>query len=249
MLKRIIPILLVENQELIKTIKFKNPTYIGDLLNSVKIYNELEVDELVILDKSASRNGIDFDLISQFANESFSPLSYGGGIKKINDIEKLLRLGIEKVIISSSSIDKSFVKEAVSTFGGSTITICLDYKCEGITNRVYVNNGLAKTEFILESLMSDLADLGVGEFIVHSIDRDGTYLGYDLKLIESFINNFNNPVVVCGGCQSITDVKNAFNSKVSGAAAGSLFVYYSNIKGILINYPTQNELIEIGIKR
>jgi cyclase len=249
MLKRIIPILLVENQELIKTIKFSSPTYIGDLLNSIKIYNELEVDELAILDKSARRNGIDFEMIRQFANESFSPLSYGGGIKKIGDIERLLRLGIEKVVISSASIDKSFIKEAVSTFGSSTITICIDYRNELKNKRVYINNGLVKTDYNLELFMSELADLGVGEFILQSIENDGMYSGYDLLLIETLTKRFSNPIVICGGCRNIEDIKNAFDYNVSGAAAGSLFVYYSKLKGILINYPTQNELSQIGIKR
>jgi cyclase len=247
MIKRVIPILLVENGELIKTVKFDSPKYIGDLLNSVKIYNELEVDELCVLDKSAKMKGINFELIKQFVNECFSPVSYGGGIKDVNDIEKILKIGVEKVIICSSLTDYSFIENAVKTYGSSTIVACIDYKLVNDTRIVF--NGDKNNNLVVEELIKKINQIGVGEIILQSIDRDGTYLGYDLNFIKEVISTINNPIVVAGGCKDLLDIKEAFLNGVSGAAAGSLFVYYTNAKGILINYPNGYEFEEVDIKR
>lgn len=249
MLKRIIPILLVENKELIKTIQFSKPTYIGDLLNSIKIYNELEVDELCILDKSAKKNGIDFEMIQEFTNECFSPISYGGGISKLEDISKLLRIGIEKVVISSHATNLDFILSAIATFGSSTISVCIDYKTINGKQFVFVENGSKNTGLELKNFLKSLATNGVGEFIFQCIDKDGTYSGYDLNLIKNLMKPYQNPAVILGGCSGILDIKQAFQIGFSGAAAGSLFVYYTNLKGILINYPHENELIENKITR
>jgi cyclase len=249
MLKRIIPILLVDNQELIKTIKFDNPTYIGDVLNSIKIYNELQVDELCILDKSARQNEINFNLIKELAIESFFPLSYGGGIKDLYSIEKLLRLGVEKVVLCSEAFNYEFVQSAISNFGSSTITVCVDYKEINKEKIVFINNGLKNMNIEISKFVDKLVNIEVGEIIVQSIDNDGTYQGYDFDLLNELTNKFNNPFVISGGCKDLSDIYQAFKSNASGAAAGSLFVYYTNTKGILVNYPTNDELIENGIIR
>lgn len=249
MLKRIIPTLLVQNRELIKTINFSNPTYIGDLLNSVKIYNELQVDELCVLDKSARKNGINFEMIREFANEAFSPVSYGGGINQLDQIEKLLRIGIEKIVLSTAALDYNFVKEAVNTFGSSTITVCIDYKLVKDKELVLVENGTKNTDLEVDTHLSNLNELRVGEVILQSIERDGTYSGYDLKLLKRISEKVNNPIVISGGCSSLLNMKQAFDDNASGVAAGSLFVYYTNKKGILINYPTQEELLTQEIER
>lgn len=249
MFKRIIPTLLVENHELIKTVKFSNPTYIGDLLNSVKIYNELEVDELCILDKSARRNGINFKMIQEFANESFSPVSYGGGISKLEQIEELLRIGIEKIIICSSAVNFEFVSNAVRTYGSSTISVCIDYKFINSKRIVYIANGQKNTNLEAISFMENLSDLNVGEIIIQSVDNDGTYNGYDLSFFSEISEKCKNPIVISGGCKDLMDIKHAFECGASGAAAGSLFVYYTFLKGILINYPTQEELYLSDINR
>jgi cyclase len=249
MLKRIIPTLLVENKELIKTVKFSNPTYIGDLLNSVKIYNELEVDELCILDKSARKNGINYKMIQEFANESFSPVSYGGGISKLEQIEELLRIGIEKTIICSSAVNYDFVSSAVKTFGSSTISVCLDYKIINSIRTICIANGRRNTNIDAISFFENLSNLNVGEIIIQSIDNDGTYNGYDLSFLRDISAKCKNPIVISGGCRDLMDIKNAFECGASGAAAGSLFVYYTSLKGILINYPTQEELLYSEINR
>ena len=249
MLKRIIPTLLVENTELIKTVKFSKKRYIGDLLNSVKIYNELEVDELCILDKSARKQGINYKMIQEFANEAFSPVSYGGGISTIEQIEELLRIGIEKTIICSNALNFDFVRDAVRTFGTSTISVCLDYKMINSKKIIFIENGQKNTNIEVIAFLEILSKMNVGEIIVQNIDNDGTYEGYDLSLIRDVTTSFKNPILISGGCKDLYDIKCAFEHGVSGAAAGSLFVYYTNSKGILINYPTQDELLFSGINR
>ena len=249
MLKRIIPTILIENKEVIKTIRFSRPTYIGDLLNTIKIYNELQVDELCILDKSAKINGINFPMIEQFTNEAFSPISYGGGIANMKDIGELLRIGIEKVVISTNATNYGFIESAVKTYGSSTISICIDYKLLGQKRIVFVENGKKNTSIEVMKYLRKLSSLGVGEFILQSIDRDGTYNGYDTNFLKDVVFKYNNPIVVSGGCSNLLDIKKAFDLEVSGTAAGSLFVYYTNKKGVLINYPDLDELIDIGVVR
>jgi cyclase len=246
-MKRVIPILLVDNGELIKTVKFKSSTYIGDLLNSVKIYNELEVDEICVLDKSASKNGINFELISQFVNECFSPVSYGGGIKKLVEIEKILKLGVEKIVLQSKLMDYTFVEEAIKTFGSSTIVACIDYR---IINgeRIIFNKGIS-SKLKVEDIISKLNKIEIGEIMLQCIDKDGTYEGYDVEFIKKIIKDIKNPIVVAGGCSGLNDIKIAFDGGIAAAAAGSLFVYYTKAKGILINYPTTEEYNTVKIER
>lgn len=247
MLKRVIPILLVENGELIKTIKFDNPTYIGDLLNSVKIYNELEVDELCILDRGARKLGINYNLISQFVDECYAPISYGGGVNTLYEIEKILKLGVEKIIIRSKLTDSKFMKESVEKFGSSTIVACIDYVNVGGSNFFYVeknNIGLN-----LNEILAQVIEYNVGDIIFQSVDKDGTYSGYDIESVKQLTNKIKNPIIIAGGCKNIEEIKTAFDNDFSGAAAGSLFVYYSDLKGILINYPSEFEFYEAGIKR
>lgn len=249
MLKRIIPILLVENQELIKTVRFSSPTYIGDVLNSIKIYNEFNVDELCVLDKSAMINGINYNMIEAFTNESFSPLSYGGGIYQLSQIEKILRMGVEKIVIGSEGVNLEFLRSAITNFGSSTITICVDYKIIKGEKFVFLNNGKRNSNITISHYINKLSSIGIGEIIIQSIDNDGTFNGYDLQTLKEITNEFQNPVVIAGGCGELMDIKKAFDLSASGAAAGSLFVYYSKAKGILINYPSLEEFNEYEIIR
>lgn len=247
MLKRIIPILLLKDNELVKSIKFKNHKYIGDIINSVKIFNELEVDELLILDISASlkSNDINYNLLNEIASECFMPVTYGGNVDSIEKIEKILKLGIEKININSNSIDYNFISKAVEKFGTSTISVGVDY----LGDNVYISNGKIKTNHNVINHILELSKLNVGEIIIQNIAKDGTYEGYDLKLLKKITSRISNPIVIAGGCTNLESIFNGFSNGANACAAGSLFVYYTNTKGILINYPDEDEFKNNNIER
>lgn len=248
MLNRIIPILLLKDEELVKSKSFHSYTYIGDILNSVKIYNELEADELCIFDISSSSNGINYDLLSQIATECFMPVTYGGNITSCQEIEKILRLGIEKVSINTALSDLKFVSSAVDQFGQSTIVACVDYIIENGTALRTDPVSQDKSELV-EFLEEIVTEANIGEVILQNKELDGSYAGYDLSTITKVKDNVHCPIVVAGGCSGLNDIKSAFQAGCSGAAAGSLFVYYTDAKGILINYPDSSELEEHNITR
>lgn len=247
LLTRIIPCLLLEGQGLVKTIKFKNPTYIGDPINAVKIFNEKESDELLVLDISVTNNtnGINFNLISNIAEECFMPFSYGGGINELGQIEKLLRLGVEKVVLNSvTAKDPEFIKNASIAFGGSTIIVSIDVK-KRLFNKygVFVKGGRSYTGFNALDHAVYAEEQGAGELIITSMERDGTMLGYDLDLIKLITGSVSIPVIASGGAGEIKDFDLAINeAHASAAAAGSIFVYHGRRKAVLINYPTTEEL-------
>lgn len=249
MLKRIIPILLLKNDELVKSIAFNNHSYIGDIINAVKIFNELEADELFIMDTSASDNGINYSLLEEISSECFMPLSYAGNIDSIEKIEKLIHLGVEKICINSASIDYEFLQKAVRQFGSSTISICVDYKYVNNKAIVHFSNGKIESDLTVMDHLININKLNVGEIIIQNIIRDGTYSEYDYVLLKEVSDKFQNPIVIAGGCHDQHSIKQGFDNGAAACAAGSLFVYYTNKKGILINYPDSSELNEIGIFR
>ena len=245
---RVIPILLVSDDELVKTVKFNNRKYIGDPINTVKIFNEKEVDELVIFDIDASRNGeINYSLIEDMVSEAFMPISYGGAVGCVEDITKLIRLGIEKVILNTSAYDdKSFIREAVSIFGSQAIVGCIDVKRNILGSyNLYTNNGTEKKSIKLENHISSLIEAGVGEIIIHDISRDGTMQGYDFDLINHIIKLVNVPVVICGGAGNLDDLLKAKNETcISGVGASSMFIYYGKRKAVLVSYLNRKDLKE-----
>jgi len=251
MLKRVIPILLVKDKELVKSIRFKNHNYIGDVINAIKIYNELEVDELLIFDITAYKlkSELDYKFIQNLTSECFVPLTYGGNIDSVSKIEKLLKIGIEKVCINTHSQDLNFVTEAVKKFGSSTISICIDYKYINDEPIVFYENGRKNSKQNAIEIISKLSQIEVGEIILQNIDKDGTYSGYDRSLLEMLRPLIKNPIIIAGGCTDIKDIKTVLNLGANACAAGSLFVYYTNSKGILINYLDDDDFIEINIKR
>ena len=244
---RIIPILLLMDEGLVKGKNFKNHKYVGDPINAVKIFNEKEVDELFFFDLSAGgkSNNIQFDLISDIASEAFMPLGYGGGIKNINQIEKLFKIGIEKVALNTAAyFDQNFVKDAVKVAGSQSIVISIDVRKTFLGKyEVYVNNGQVNTKLNPVDYAKKMEDLGVGELIICSIDREGTDKGYDLKLLELVSKAVDIPVIGLGGASSLLNMVEAKNkTSVSGLAAGNLFIYYGKHKAVLINYPKNTEL-------
>jgi cyclase len=243
-LPRIIPVLLLKNAGLVKTEQFKNPKYIGDPLNAVKIFNDKEVDELIFLDTLASPENkkIPLEFLAEVAEECFMPLAYGGGIKTIDDIRTILKVGVEKVILNSIVYsDLDFVKKAVNDFGSSTICVSLDFKKNFWGKYELYSNGGRKHEKIdWIELIQKLDDIGVGELMLNSIDRDGTMKGYDLDLLKKVTAMVKMPVIVCGGAGSVKDFDEAINEcGASACAAGSMFVFHGKHRAVLISYPEQ----------
>lgn len=248
---RIIPVLLVDDRDLIKTIKFDKRTYLGDPVNAVKIFNRKRVDELAILDIGVTKNNKkpDFELLKDIASEAFMPLSYGGGISDIAEVRQILAMGYEKVIINTSLINKpELIKEVVELFGSQSIVASIDaikvddgYKCA-------INDGKKIIDITPVELAKKASELGVGEIIINSIDNDGMMNGYDTLLVKEVVESVNIPVTAIGGAKDINDLKDVLdNGKAHGAAAGSMFVYYGRLKAVLITFPTEKELTDIGI--
>jgi cyclase len=245
---RVIPVLLLIDDGLYKTIRFKDPRYIGDPINAVKIFNEKEVDELVVFDISSSEKGNIpyFDLIENIATECFMPICYGGGISTLNQASKLFRLGVEKISVNTAAINRpEFVQELSVKFGKSSIVITIDVKKDILGNYyVYTNRGKKNTGMRVEEWVKKVGVLGAGEIIINNIERDGTMVGYDTKLLNMVSKVSNIPIVACGGAGKLEDFGIAVREGcVSAVAAGSLFVYWGRKKGILINYP-ERKLLE-----
>jgi imidazole glycerol-phosphate synthase subunit HisF len=247
---RIIPCLLIHDGGLVKTIQFKNPKYVGDPLNAVRIFNEKEVDELIVLDIDASHEGHSSNetMIAQLAAECRMPLCYGGGIKSIDQIKKLISLGVEKIAIGSAAIEnQELIINAVKHFGSQSVVGVIDVKMTGLTRspEVVIRNASKKTGMNPLTFALQLQELGVGEILLNSVDRDGKMNGYDLNLISSIYGTVNIPLTVLGGAGLLKDIKELVKLfPVIGAAAGSLFVFKGKYRAVLINYPTIGERIE-----
>lgn len=245
---RIIPVLLLKNLALVKSIKFKEHRYIGDPINAVKIFNELKADELTLLDIEASRNKrlISLDFVKNVGEEAFMPFSVGGGIKSIADIKAVINAGAERVVINThAALNPDFVKEASDTFGSSTIVVCIDVKKKLFKGqRVWILSGNKSTKYAPVEFAKLMEENGAGELIIQSIEKDGTMEGYDIELIKSISTSVGIPVVALGGAGKQEDLINAYrNGRANALASGSLFVYQSKKRGVLINYPEKNELI------
>ena len=244
---RVMPVLLLKERGLVKGRQFKNHKYVGDPLNAVKIFNEKEVDELVFLDISATDEncGPDFDLLADIASEAFMPFAYGGGVKTVKQVERLFSIGVEKTIINTAAfLDSKLIKESVMVSGTQSIVVSMDVKKSLLGSyEVYVNNGKIKTKLDPATYAKQMQDLGVGELIVNSIDREGTGKGYDINLLKMVSNAVEIPIIGLGGAgcmQDLADAKNQTN--VSGLAAGDLFIFHGKYKAVLITYPKYSEL-------
>jgi cyclase len=247
---RIIPCLLLHDGGLVKTEKFKNPKYVGDPINAVRIFNEKEVDELIFLDIDASKQNREpnLSIIEDLATECFMPFAYGGGITSLKQIQRILNIGVEKVIINHSALaDTNFIKEASKHFGSSTIIVAIDIKKDLWGNYKLYNHVRQKTEKITpQEHAQRICDAGAGELFVNNVDRDGTYLGFDFPVLEAINKIVSVPVIACGGASSLADLKTVVSkTNVSGVAAGSLFVYQGPHRAVLISYPSQEELKQL----
>jgi cyclase len=235
------------NLGLVKTVKFKNPKYVGDPINAVKIFNEKEVDELIFLDITATteKRKPNFRLINDIASECFMPFGYGGGISDLNDMRELFNLGVEKVIINTYAVENpSFVKSAAERFGSQSIVVSIDVKKNLFGKyQVYTHGGKKVTKLDPATFAVRMEEIGAGEIILTSINRDGTMEGYDIGLIKKVSQSLNIPVVASGGAGTIQDFANAVKQGGAAAvAAGSLFVFLGKHRAVLINYPKQTEI-------
>ncbi|GAB1370130.1 AglZ/HisF2 family acetamidino modification protein [Candidatus Kapaibacterium sp.] len=249
-LPRIIPILLLKGKGLVKTVKFKEPRYIGDPINAVKIFNDLKADELVFLDITASREGrtISLDVVKDISEEAYMPFAVGGGIRSLSTVEKILETGCEKVVINSAlSSDTEFVKDIVAHFGAQSLVISIDVRKNFLGKyEVYTHSGTVKSKSKLEDTIQIATDLGAGEIIINSIDLDGVMKGYDLKLIKLVADMAKCPTVACGGAGSYQDLANGYyTGGAHSLAAGSLFVYHGPRNAVLINYPSKEEIMNL----
>jgi cyclase len=244
---RVIPCLLLKNKALVKTVKFKKPTYVGCPINAIRIFNEKEVDELIFLDIEASKEERKplFNRISEIAGECFMPFCYGGGIRNLQDIKKVLSIGAEKVSINTQAIlNPNLIKQASEEFGSQSIVVSIDIKL-GIFKKSFVfsyyKNKLLKLSAIDFAL--EMEKKGAGELLVNFVDRDGTMKGYDIDTLKKITSAVNIPVIACGGAGSLNDFRDAIEiGGASAVAAGSLFVFYGRHRAVLINYPDAEEL-------
>jgi imidazole glycerol-phosphate synthase subunit HisF len=244
---RIIPVLLLSGKGIVKTIKFKKPVYLGDPLNAVKVFNDKEVDELIFLDVLASKKNIppDYKLIEDIASECFMPVCYGGGISSIEQIKKILSLGIEKVSLNTQALNNpSLVQDAASIFGSQSIVVSIDIKKKlNGTRKVFSHSTDEMTSYNPLEYAQKMEQCGAGELLITSVDRDGMMNGFDIDLIKNIVNNVNIPVIACGGAGELAHfqiVKKETN--VAAIAAGSMFVFHGKHKAVLLNYPEQGEL-------
>jgi len=244
---RVIPCLLLQNAGLVKTIQFKNPTYLGDPINTVKIFNEKEVDELLFLDISATeeKKRPNFGLIEQIASECFMPLGYGGGIRNFEDAKLMFSLGVEKIVLNTfAHEDPTIIRKLSETFGSQSVVVSMDVKKSLLgKHEVFTARGKKNTHKQPAEWAKAVKSQGAGEIFVNSIDRDGTYKGYDLPLIKSVAASVNIPVVACGGAGSLAHFGEAVKEAGAAAvAAGSFFVFHGPHRAVLINFPTQKDL-------
>jgi cyclase len=248
---RIIPCLLVHQGGLVKTAGFKKPKYVGDPINAVKIFNEKEADELVVLDIDATVQQAEpnYKLITFLAAECRMPLCYGGGVRTAEQIKKIVGLGVEKVAVSAAAVEHpEVVGQAAEYVGNQSVVVVLDVKKRFLGGRydVLTRNGNRKTGRQPVELAVEMEQRGAGEIVVNSIDHDGLMQGYDLDLIRQVRDAVKVPVTALGGAGSLDDIGEVIRTcGVSGAAAGSLFVFKGKYKAVLINYPAQAEKEEV----
>lgn len=244
---RLIPCLLIHNGGLVKTVGFGHPKYVGDPLNAVRIFNEKEVDELIVLDIDATVKGAEpnYQLISYLASECRMPLCYGGGVKTVSQIEEIIGLGVEKVAISSAAVENSaIISDAAVRVGSQSVVVVIDVKKMGLLRRreVVTHNGSRRTGLDPVDFAKKIAGLGAGEIVINSVDSDGAMNGYDLDLIDQVRQAVHLPLTVLGGAGSLDDIKELIGRYGTiGAAAGSLFVFKGKYRAVLINYPDRTE--------
>ena len=243
---RVIPCLLLRNNGLVKTVKFREPKYVGDPINAVRILNDKEVDELAFLDISATPagRGPNFELIADIAGEAFMPFAYGGGITTLEQVQQLYATGVEKVILNTAAAaDPSLVSRAADLAGSQSVVVSIDVRKSWLGKYgVYTRSGTHEQKIDPVNHAVRMEAAGAGEILLTSVDRDGTMSGYDLDLVAAVSRAVSIPVVASGGAGSVLDFRQAIGSGASAVAAGSLFVFHGKHRAVLITYPEYAEL-------
>jgi len=247
--KRIIPLLLLSDNKIVKTEKFKNISYVGDPLNILKIFNEKEVDEIMLLDISKRKKNYNLqkELLKQFASECFMPISYGGGIDTLEDAEFILNLGFEKICLTHTALSNpKLIQEISDNFGKQSVVVKLDLK-KNIFRKLKVYDYL-NNKFINEDInhfIKKIISLGAGELVINFVDNEGTRTGlYDVDLLKIDLD-IEIPIIISGGVNSYQNIKDLFKSRIDAVALGSLLVYFGIHKAVLINYPNKDEKKEL----
>ena len=248
---RIIPCLLVSEGGLVKTVRFTSPTYVGDPINAVKIFNEKEADELIVLDIDATSKGaeLDFTLITRLAVECRMPLCYGGGVKSVDHARRIIGLGVEKVALSSRAVETpELISVIADEIGSQSVVVVLDVRKrpDGGDYEVWTHNGLRRTGRSLSPVLAEVQAQGAGEVVINSIDEDGRMKGYDLELARLVRGATRLPMTMLGGAGSLADIGRLLSAcGILGAAAGSLFVFKGAYRAVLINYPNGSQKDEL----
>lgn len=241
---RVIPVLLLHDGGLYKSVEFKKHQYVGDPINAVRIFNDKEADELIVLDidASAQRRAPDWSLLEELAGEAFMPVCYGGGLRNLDDFDRAFAAGIEKVSVNAAVLaDPSLLERAANRFGSQSVAAVIDAKRALRGWRVLGENGRRKTGHDPVTLAQAYAASGAGEIVIQSVDRDGRRDGYDLELIRAVADAVAVPVVALGGARGVDDFRQAFAAGASAAAAGSAFVFHGERRAVLISYLTEAE--------
>jgi cyclase len=245
-LPRVIPCLLLKSEALVKTQKFQNPSYIGDPINAVRIFNELEVDELIILDIDASKKNEspNFVFLENVVSEAFMPVAIGGGISSLEHASRLINLGIEKVVINTASLESfKLIEEISSKFGSQSVVLSVDLKKNFLGALKIFKHTNGKTLNVeIDNYISGAINSGAGEIFLNFVDNEGLGVGYNFNFIEKISKNIDVPLIVSGGAGNLDDFKKAVKCGASACAAGSMFVYKGRHRAVMINYPEYKNL-------
>jgi cyclase len=243
---RVMPCLLLERGRLVKTVKFDNASYVGDPINAIRIYNDKEVDDLLVLDIGAGPGGaaIDLELMGRIASECFMPFTYGGGIRSLEQIKAVFAIGVEKIAVNRMALeDESFISRAADRFGSQSIVVSIDVRRPRFRPyEVFADRGRRPTGVRPVEFARRMERMGAGEILLNSIDRDGTMEGYDLELIKAVATSVGIPVIACGGAGRVSDLPAAVDHGAAAVALGSMAVYQGRQRAVLINFPSRDEL-------
>lgn len=250
-LVRVIPTLLIQGEGLVKTREFKNPVYVGDPINAVRIFNEKEVDELVLLDIAATQEARDpkYAWLKDIVSESFMPIGYGGGIRSADQAKKVFDAGVEKIVLNTASFDLRLVEAIARIYGSQSVVVSIDAKKNFFGGySVYSNAGKVKHKEKPDEMARNVVNAGAGELVIQSIDREGSMAGYDLELVKSITASVNVPVVASGGAGTLAHLQDAITiARASAVAAGSMFVFKGKHRAVLISYPPEGELQSLNL--